>query len=83
MEYLLREKLEKLVQSEIEARLHMYRRDERENVLHVKSSGHTTEDLDRSNAELKRAQQERKRAADEVRIHPSNMYDDLCVPPCR
>ena len=68
MEYLLREKLEKLVQSEIEARLYMYRRDDRESALLQRPLATMKTELDKSKAELSRVVEERKRAADEVHL---------------
>ena len=66
MEYLLREKLEKLVQSEIEARLHMYRKDDRESALLQKPLSTLRAELEKSKNELRKALEERKQAGDEV-----------------
>ena len=68
MEYLLREKLEKLVQSEIEARLYMYRRDDRESALLQRPLANMKSELEKSKEELRKVQEERKRAGDEVRM---------------
>ena len=68
MEYLLREKLEKLVQSEIEARLYMYRRDDRESALLQRPLANMKSELEKSQEELRKVQEERKRAGDEVRM---------------
>ena len=68
MEYLLREKLEKLVQSEIESRLHMYRRDDRESALLQRPMAQLKTELDQSKEELRLALDERKHAGEEVRL---------------
>ena len=68
MEYLLREKLEKLVQSEIEARLHMYKRDDRESALLQRPMAQMKMELDQSKTELRRVVEERKQAGEEVRL---------------
>ena len=69
MEYLLREKLEKLVQSEIEARLYMYRRDDRESALaQQRPLANMKKELEKCQAELQRVQNERKTAGDEVKM---------------
>ena len=68
MEYLLREKLEKLVQSEIEARLYMYRRDDQESALLQRPLAKMKNELEKSQEELRKVKEERKRAGDEVRM---------------
>lgn len=69
MEYLLREKLEKLVQSEIEARLYMYRRDDRESAsVQQNIQANMKKELDSCQKELQRVRGERKRAGDEVKM---------------
>ena len=68
MEYLLREKLEKLVQSEIEARLYMYRRDDRESALLQRPLANMKGELEKSQEELRKVKEERKRAGDEVKM---------------
>jgi hypothetical protein len=68
MEYLLREKLEKLVQSEIEARLYMYRRDDRESALLQRPMGTLKTELEKSQDDLRRVVEERKQAGEEVRL---------------
>ena len=67
MEYLLREKLEKLVQTEIETRLHKYRRNDREGAVLERPLAKLNADLEKSRGELKRALDERNTAAEEVR----------------
>ena len=52
MEYLLREKLEKLVQSEIEARLYMYRRDDNESALTQRPMAKLKSELETKDKEL-------------------------------
>ena len=68
MEYLLREKLEKLVQSEIEARLYMYRRDDRESALLQRPMANLKTELDKSKEDLRKVVDERKKAGEEVRL---------------
>lgn len=68
MEYLLREKLEKLVQSEIEARLYMYRRDDRESALLQRPMASLKTELEKSKEDLRLVSDERKQAGEEVRM---------------
>ena len=71
MEYLLREKLERLVQNEIEDRLQADRRMQQSMIKGVSSAGaahgKTNEDITRLQIELEAARADRANANDEIK----------------
>lgn len=71
MEYLLREKLERLVQNEIEDRLQADRRMQQSMIKGVSSAGaakgKTNEDIARLQIELEAARADRANANDEIK----------------